>query len=162
MKNIVQKTLQTYISEKRIPSQSDFLSEDLAFMASKNAIFVTLFLNNSVIASQGRIQPQKENSFMECIDVSLQCLRDPRFSVYANDVNLLNQIKIRVDAISQNSRRILSNIQELQPDEGIIFLAQNRGKMSVILPNMIIDNPTPEKYLDLAKQKAGVETNIPE
>lgn len=93
--------------------------------------------------------------------MSLSCLKDQRFAENIHDPSEVENLQIRVDVISATSRRLLKNIDELSVrDEGIIFLSQELGKMSVILPNMIKDAPTPAKYLDLAKQKAGVPTSI--
>jgi hypothetical protein len=50
---------------------------------------------------------------------------------------------------------MIQNISELSiRDEGLIFLSQNLGIMSIVLPHMIHLDPTPEKYFNLACQKA--------
>lgn len=160
MYNIVRKTLEVYLKEKRLVNQSELESTDLQFLAEKKAIFVTLYGENKVIASAGRIQPQKENSLNECIDIALNCLKDPRFSANLQNPESLSSLKIRVDSFSGTERKILKNISEISSELGLIFLSQKLGKMSVILPNMLTNNPSPEKLFEIAKKKAGIETAI--
>lgn len=93
------------------------------------------------------------------MDLTLSCLKDPRFSANFQNPDLLSQISIRIDIFDNSMRRQLKNISELTADEGVIFLSPALGKMSVILPNMITSQ-TPNKALDFAKQKAGVSADI--
>ena len=136
MHEVVRKTLQIYLRERRVLGHSDFPQDDLSYLNEKNAVFVTLYFGGKVIASQG-------------------------FAENLKNPDLLDQINIRVDTFAPSSRRILRNISELNVrDEGIIFLSQNLGKLSVILPNMIKENPTSEAYFELAKQKAGISAEL--
>lgn len=124
-------------------------------MKEKNAAFVTLYHAGKVIASQGRIQCKKENTLYEVLDLTLACLTDSRFSENLKNPDMIANISVRVDILTKESRRILKNISELNiRDEGLIFLSQNLGKMSIILPNMVKINPTPENFLEIAKKKA--------
>lgn len=158
MISLVRKTLETYLKEKRMPLHSEFSSEEIALASLKEALFITVYHNGSVIASAGRIQCKKENTLAECLDLSLQLLVDSRFSAGLQDPNKLSEIRVRVDRITPSSRRMLKNIDDLNVrNEGIIFLSQNYGVMSVILPQMI-EEATPEKYFEGACQKAGVES----
>lgn len=53
---------------------------------------------------------------------------------------------------------MLKDISELDiTKEGIIFLSQNHGVMSIILPHMVHVGSTPESYFSLACQKAGLD-----
>lgn len=52
MHNIVRKTLEIYLREKRLPTQADISAEHLKYLNEKSAIFVTLYLNGRVIASR--------------------------------------------------------------------------------------------------------------
>lgn len=113
MISIVKKTLETYLRDKRVVTRADLSSEDIVFESKKDAIFVTLYLDNKIIASRGRIQCQKENSLQECIDLTLQCLKDSRFSQELQNLDSLAKIKIRVDSFGSADRRILKNIAEL-------------------------------------------------
>lgn len=161
MHNTVRKILEIYLREKRIIAQSEFTTAEIPYTRVKNALFVTLYSHGRVIASQGRIQCKKENTLFECLDLTLLCLKDSRFSAELQTLEALSGIQIRVDMIESNSRRILANISDLNVrSEGIIFLSQNLGVLSVILPNMIRLDPTPEKYFALAQQKAGITTPL--
>ena len=134
MFKFVRKTLETYLREKRLLTQSDLTSEDLPYLNEKNAAFVTLYFQGKVIASQGRIQCKKENTLFECMDLTLACLKDSRFSENLQNLDALSQMQIRVDILKPDARRILKNFSELNVrDEGILFLSQNLGKMSIWL-----------------------------
>lgn len=158
MISLVRKTLQIYLNEKRIPTQADFTAEELRYTASKDPVFVTLYHEGKVIASAGRIQCQKENSLSEAIDITLLTLKDTRFAEALQNPASLDTIKVRTDRITPTSRRMLKSISELNVrSEGIIFLSQNYGVMSVILPQMISEDPTPERYFDIACKKADLD-----
>lgn len=158
MHTLVRKTLETYINEKRIITQADISANVLAMMGKKESVFVTLYHDGRVIASSWRIQCQKEDTLYECIDNTLLCLKDPRFALSLQDSANLVNIHIRVDIFSSENRRMIQNISELSVrDEWLILLSQNLGAMSVILPNMVHIDPTPEKYFELACQKAGLD-----
>lgn len=155
MQNFVRKTLETYLRERRILTQGEFTADDIPYTKEKNAAFVTLYHDGKVIASQGRIQCKKENTLLEVLDLSLACLMDSRFSENLKNPEMISGISVRVDILTKDSRRMIKNITELNAqNEGIIFLSQNLGKMSIILPNMIKTNPTPENFLEIAKKKA--------
>lgn len=158
MYQLVKKTLEAFINEKRIITQSDLSGDMQEFANKKDAVFVTLYFEWRVIASSGRIQCQKENSIYECIDNTLLCLKDPRFSENLQSSENLANIHVRVDLFGHENRRMLQKINELNiRDEGLIFLSQNLGIMSIVLPNMIHLDPTPEKYFNLSCQKAGLD-----
>lgn len=158
MYQLVKKTLESFINEKKIITQSDVPADMQNFFNKKDAVFVTLYFEWRVIASSGRIQCQKENSVYECIDNTLLCLKDPRFSENLQKSENLTNIHIRVDLFGHENRRMLQNINELNVrDEWLILLSQNLGIMSVVLPNMIHLDPTSDKYFNLACQKAGLD-----
>lgn len=107
MHEVVRKTLQIYLRERRVLGHSDFPQSALSYLNEKNAVFVTLYFGGKVIASQGRINCKKENTLYECVDLALACLTDPRFSENLKNPDLLDQINIRVDTFAPSSRRIL-------------------------------------------------------
>ncbi len=158
MHNLVRKTLETYIREKRLITQSDFPADTIAMMWKKEAVFVTLYHDGRVIASSGRIQCQKENTVFECIDNTLLCLKDARFTAALQGPDNLANIHIRVDVFGHEDRRMIQDISELSVrNEWLIFLSQNLGIMSVVLPHMIHLDPTPERYYILACQKMWLD-----
>lgn len=154
---LVRKTLEVYLREKKIIVLSDFPPELSVHMKTKESVFVTLYHSGKIIASSGRIMCTKENTLYECIDNTLLCLKDPRMASLQNPESL-SDIRIRIDRFSPENRRILHSIDELDmAREGMIFLSQNLGCMSVILPHMLHVDPTPAAYFSLACQKAGVD-----
>ena len=108
-----------------------------------------------MIASSGRIACQKENSVFECIDNTLLCLKDERFSLALQTPESLDKIHIRIDTFTPQDRRVLQSIDELDTSrEGLMFLSQNHGVLSVVLPHMVHVDPKPMTYLTLACKKA--------
>lgn len=160
MYQLVRKTLETYINEKRIITQSDIPAELLPMMSTRQSVFVTLYMDGRVIASSGRIQCQKENTVYEAIDATMLCLKDSRFASGLQSSENLAKIHIRVDTFSPEDRRMIQSASEMSPrDEWLILLSQNLGVMSVVLPHMIHLDPTPERYFALACQKVGLDPN---
>jgi AMMECR1 domain-containing protein len=120
MYSLVRKTLEVYLREKRIITQSDFPPEILSHLQTRESVFVTLYSENRVIASSGRIDCKKENTVFECIDNTLLCLKDPRFSSALQDPSVLEKIHVRVDRFMFRRKdggtpylRVLQNIKDL-------------------------------------------------
>jgi hypothetical protein len=113
MHTLVRRTLELFINEKRIIAQSDIPPHLAEMNGKKNPVFVTLYHDGRVIASSGRIQCQKENSIYECIDNTLLCLKDARFSMSLQDAANLPNIHIRVDILESEGRRMIRSIDEL-------------------------------------------------
>jgi len=153
---LARKTLEIYLREKRIITQSEFGEGAIQYTSLKEAIFVTLYHEWRVIASSGRIQCKKENSLFECIDNALLCLKDERFAPSLQNPDALEKIHIRIDRFGPEKRRVLESIESLDiRSEWIILLSQTLSVLSVILPNMVHVGSTPEAYFDLACQKVG-------
>lgn len=160
---LVRKTLEIYLRERRIITQSEIDQSLLPFAAKKEAVFVTLYKEWRVIASSGRIQCKKENSLFECIDNSLLCLKDERFVASLQTPDALEKIAIRVDRFSAEKRRVLQSYTDLDSTkEWLILLSQNYGALGVILPNMVHVGSSPEWYFELVCKKAWVDTNMPQ
>ncbi len=158
MISLVRKTLDVYLREKRVITQSDFPADIASYLSLRDAVFVTLYHEGRVIASSGRIACTKENSVFECIDNTLLCLKDPRFTTGLQTPDSLEKIRVRIDMCSPTDRHILQSIDELDPSrEGLILLSQNLGVISVVLPHMVHVDPKPATYLALACQKAGLD-----
>lgn len=145
MFTLVRKTLEIYLREQRVITQSEFPTEVLPFLQTRESVFVTLYHEGKVIASSGRLNCKKENTVFECIDNTLLSLKDPRFSLSVQEPQLLDTIHIRVDRFVFQRKetevphlRILQNISELDiAREGLVFISQNLGLLSVILPHMV-------------------------
>jgi hypothetical protein len=158
MISLVRKTLDIYLREKRVITQSDFPTDISEYLTLRDAVFVTLYHEGRVIASSGRIACTKENSVFECIDNTLLCLKDTRFTTGLQTPESLDKIRVRVDMCSPTDRHILQSIDELDTSrEGLILLSQNLGVISVVLPHMVHVDPKPAVYLALACQKSGLD-----
>ncbi len=158
MISLVRKTLEVYLGEKRIITQSDFPTDISTYTSKKDSVFVTLYYEGRVIASSGRIQCKKENTVLECIDNTLLCLKDERFSPALQTLEMLPGIRVRVDIFNAQNRRILQSINDLDiSKEWLILLSQNLGAMAVILPHMVHVGATPESFFSLACKKAWLD-----
>jgi AMMECR1 domain-containing protein len=113
MHQLVRKTLETYLDEKRIITQSDIPADMLAMMSTRQSVFVTLYMDGRVIASSGRIQCQKENTVYETIDVTMLCLKDSRFAPSLQSSENLAKIHIRVDTFASDDRRMIQSASEM-------------------------------------------------
>ena len=162
MYTIVRKTLDIYLKEKRILTLTDFPAESTEYASLKDAIFITLYHEGRVVASSGRIACKKENTLYECIDTTLLCLKDPRFTEEIQDIEKLANISIRTDRFRPENRRVLRDISELDTTrEGLIFLSQNLGILSIVLPHMVNWDTSPSAYFTLACKKSGIDpTNL--
>ncbi len=111
--SLVRKTLELYLREKRVIAQSEFPADVLSFATGKEAVFVTLYYEGRVIASSGRIQCKKENTLFECVDNTLLCLKDERFTTALQSPDALEKIRIRTDRFGPQNRRVLPSINDL-------------------------------------------------
>lgn len=156
MLSLVRKTLEIYLQEWRIITQTEFPPESLIYLEKKDPIFVTLYHAWRVIASSGRVACQKENSLFEAIDNTLLCLKDERFLKNLQTQELLTQIYIRIDIAPTGQRRILQNIADMDiSSEWIIFFSESLWVMSVVLPHMLHVSPNAQTFFELACKKAG-------
>ena len=159
MFSLVRIILETYLREKRVVTLSDFSADITSYTWSKDAVFVTLYYEWRVVASSGRIVCKKENTFYECIDNTLLCLKDPRFGSEIQDVANLSKIHIRTDRFTAWDRRVLRDLSELDTNnEWLMFLSQNLWKFSVILPNMVHIDSSPSAFFELACKKAQTDS----
>ena len=63
-----------------------------------------------------------------------------------------------MDVFGNENRRMIQSLTDFSVrDEGMIFLSQNLGIMSIVLPHMIHLDPTPEKYFELICKKAALD-----
>jgi hypothetical protein len=153
---LVRKTLEVYLREKRIPTLSDIPTELQSYTAMKDSVFVTLYYEGRVIASSGRLTPKKDNTFYECIDNTLMCLKDPRFTAEIQDLAKLPDIRIRTDRFGAANRRILPDVTLLDTkNEWLILLSQNLGFLSIILPHMVHIETSAQGYFSLACKKVS-------
>lgn len=157
MHSLVRLTLTTYLREKRLPKTEEIPAGLSQHLSLRYGVFVTLRYQGKIIASSGRIQCQKENTLAECIDNTIKCLQDKRFSAELQSLEELEKVEIRVDILDPSHRRIIQDIHELDPaHEGLILLSQSQSVMSILLPGIEPSAQTAEDILSIASQKAGV------
>jgi AMMECR1 domain-containing protein len=155
MYSLVRKTLEIFLTEKRVITQSEFPADTISFLNQKDSVFITLYEGGRVIASSGRIQPKKENTLYECIDNTLLCLKDERFSFALQAPENLGRIKIRVDIFNKENRRVLSSIDALDSSrEGMMILSQTYGKLAIVLPHMMHVGTDAKSLFSLVCKKA--------
>ena len=158
LQNAARKVLTTYLSEGRIPALSEIGIGESEYARSKDPVFVTLYKDGKVVASSGRIHAKNENSAKEMVENALLCLKDPRLSGLVGTAADLQNVRIRVDVLPASKRRVLANVAALDPKkEGIIFLAQGLGKLSVVLPNIANLTDKAEDLFSIAIQKTGLD-----
>lgn len=158
MHKIARRIMETYLKEKKILTIEELGLAGSEHEKSKNLIFVTLYKNGSVIASSGRIHLKKPNTLFELIENSLFCLRDPRFAEAVKNPDELANIKIRVDMVRPEGRRILANIAELDTKrEGLILLSQTKNTLGVLLPNITNVASSGAEYFQIVCKKAGLD-----
>lgn len=158
MHQAARKTIVSYLRESRIPTQEDVGLSGSEYARSKDPVFVTLYKDGKVIASSGRIHTKQESTAKELIENVLLCLKDSRFSATVQNADEMENVRIRVDVLPASKRRVLPNIDSLDlRKEGIIFLAQGRNKLSVVLPGMAGLVETPSQLLSIAMKKAGID-----
>lgn len=152
------KTLVTYLSESRVPAISEVGLAESEYARTKDAAFVTIYKDGKVVASSGRLHPKQDNTAKELMENALLCLRDPRIAGAVASVDDLARVRIRTDVLPASRRRVLQNVSELDiQKEGLVFLDQNNGKLSIILPNIANLVSRPQDLLSIAIRKAGLD-----
>ncbi len=158
--DLVRKALQAELSHTPLPSLVELGASALPEAETRSLAYVTLYGDGAVIASSGRIHNTSRTTLEECFENARQALQDPRATGRVTLENLAG-LKIRVDIIAPTDRRIVQDIAEVNPrEEGLIFLSQNRGLASVLLPRMCEVDSTAETLLAVVCKKAGVEPSI--
>ena len=156
MHQAARAALVAYLKEGRIPALEEIGLAGSEQSRTKDPCFVTLYKDGKVVASSGRIQIKNENTAKEMVENALLCLKDPRIAGAVSGPDDLANVRIRTDVITK--RRVLPGINALDAKkEGIIFLAQGLGKLSVLLPGIANVASTPAEFLSIAMKKAGVD-----
>ena len=126
MFDIARKVLVSYLNEKKIPTLEELAVADHADSKTKHLVFVTLYKDGAIIGSSGRVHAKRENTILELIDNTLACLSDSRMANAIVTPADLDKIKIRVDIIRSEDRRILQSYKDIDTkNEGYILLSQN-------------------------------------
>ena len=151
------KILQTYVKERKILTAEE-LSIPTEVSQSKQLVFVTLYYNGVVIASSGRVHAKRENTATELIENTLACLQDLRFAKALASPDELENVQIRVDTRAPENRKIVNDAKTLDiRKHGVLFISQNLGTISVVLPNMVSTATNGEDLFFVVCKKAGVD-----
>ena len=158
MHQAVRRAISAYLKEGHFPTLEETGLAGSEASRTKDPLFVTLYRDGKVVASSGRIHLKAESTAKELIEHSILCLKDPRFPASVKSPEDLADVRMRVDVIKTSGRRVLASIGALDMrKEGVIFLAQGRNALSVVLPGTYNLAETPEQVLDIAMKKAGVD-----
>lgn len=155
---IAHRVLESYLGEKKILSPDELGLTGTPYETSKDSVFVTLYRDGKIIASSGRVGPKKTSTALELIENTLYCLRDPRFAEAVKSPDELGSVKARVDLIGPNGRRVLKNLNDLDPkSEGLLLLSQTLNKLAILLPGISNVASTPEELFSIACKKTDID-----
>lgn len=144
MIELVQQTLNFYIQNKKVPSNTDIKISDSSLFSRKWTIFVTIYRSGEIVWSSGNIKPLESSVALELIANTIAALNDEKArSLTPNDIP---NIKVRIDEIA--SRKVLSKqITDLDPSKlWVLTIKKDYSKLVVVLPNISADIKT---WLDL-------------
>lgn len=160
IQDLVRKAIEAELTHTPLPSLVELGATGLPEVDTKSLAYVTLYADGVVIASTGRIHNTSRTTLEECFVNARAALLDPR-AVGKITADTLPNMKVRVDIIGNDDKRVVQNISEINPrEEGIIFISQNLVAASVLLPRMCEVGSTAETLFDVVCKKAGVSPNI--
>lgn len=157
---LARNVITSFLESNHIPSVGDLSLAEHPDVQTRNCVFVTLYKDGRVVASSGRVHPIQANTVSECIDNAVLALRDARAEgLLLSD---LPNVKIRVDVIASNDRRVVGSYEEVNPrEEGIILLSQNLNTLSVVLPKIVAPDISARDLFTIACTKAGIPVSQP-
>ncbi|HRI36292.1 MAG TPA: AMMECR1 domain-containing protein [bacterium] len=160
MQEFVRTALSRYLTTQHVPSPEEVgIPADHPLMRRKDIVFVTIYRNGEVIASSGRVAVKKSSSAVELVENALLCLKDPRIAEFLGDPTLLDAVRIRVDIIPTEKRKIISTLSEIDPNvHGLILISEQHEALGVVLPGMSRLASTPEELFFLVAKKAGLDS----
>lgn len=162
MYNIAKKILESYIREQKILTipELKLTEEEKKYLDKKDSCFVTVYKEWAVIWSSWRINIKRDNTILELIDNTLQTLKDERFVREVRNVWDLHDIKIRIDILPGNSRKVIKNLDTINTkNDWLILITQDYEKLWVILPNMTPLATNWEDLFHVVCKKAWVDKN---
>ena len=159
MHNIARKVIEIYLNEQKIPTYEELWVADHSDMQTKNLSFVTLYKDGKVIASSWRINLKKWNTIAELIENALFCLKDPRFVEAVKNPLEIKNIKVRVDIISPDQRKVLQKVDDLDiSKQWAVIINQSEWKLGVILPNIANLVSSNKDMFELVCAKSGLDS----
>lgn len=150
---LVKKTIEEYINNRKIIEAPDDLSEEFYFR--KAGVFVTIFKNGDLRGCVGTYLPTKENIAKEIIDNAIAaCSRDNRFLSIAKKE--LPELKYEVSILSLP--KLIRNIKNHDPKKHGIIVRCADGRCGLLLPDLEGINTIDEQF-GIACQKGGIDFN---
>jgi AMMECR1 domain-containing protein len=138
MQKLVRSIIQSVLFENKAPSIEELVKIPVQIPEKVLPTFVTIYDNEVIIASVGRLYPIKPSFLEELVDNTEQALKDPRFSEYASNPEKARNLRYRVDTFDTNSRRILHHPDDIDAkNEGMILICRKQKKVGVILPHIL-------------------------
>ncbi len=138
MQKLVRSIIQSVLFEKQAPSLEELKKIPVQIPEKVLPTFVTLYDNETIIGSAGRLYPIKESFLEELIDNTEQALHDPRCAEYCSNPEKARNLRYRVDTFDTNSRRMLHHPDDIDiKNEGMILICRKQKKVGVILPHIV-------------------------
>jgi AMMECR1 domain-containing protein len=159
MQEFVRAALSRYISTQRVPTPEEIgISPDHPLMQRKDIVFVTLSRDGETVASSGRVAVKKSSSAVELVENSLLCLKDPRVTAFLGDPTFIDDVRVRVDVVPTDKRKIITTLDEISPNiHGLILISEKHEALGVVLPGMSRLASTPQELFYLVAKKAGLD-----
>ena len=137
MIELIEKTIEYYMSHRTPPSLQDLWITDPSLTEKKGSVFVTLYLNWEIHGSAGNIKPVLENIGSEIIESTISAMiHDDRFTaINGNDVG---KLKLRLDVVTSETILVKAKeLENLEPKKTwVIAIKKDYSKLAVILPNI--------------------------
>lgn len=151
---LARQALETYARSGREPEPPRPLARELE---SRAGCFVSLKMGDSLRGCMGTISPTRENLAREIIANAVSAgFRDPRFPPLEADE--IPRLHVSVDVLGEMEP--VAGLQGLDPVR-YGLLVRSGSKSGVLLPDLEgVD--TPEKQLQIARRKAGIEPDQPQ
>jgi len=138
MQRLVRSIVQSVLFEHTSPSIEELKKISVQIPEKVLPSFVTIYDNETIIGSAGRLYPIKESFLEELIDNTQKALQDKRFESYHDNPEKTRNLRYRVDTFDTESRRMLHHPDDIDIKiEGMILICRKQKKVGLILPHML-------------------------
>ncbi len=159
MQRLVRTIVQSILFEKKSPAIEELQKIPVQLPEKVLPVFVTIYDNNVIIGSSGRLYPTKESFLEELIDNTEHALQDARCEAYRNNPEKTRNLTYRVDTFDTNSRRMLHHPDDIDPKtEGMILICRKQKKVGMILPHMLPETLSGEDIYHTLAKKISLDT----
>lgn len=152
--SFARQALKMYLEEGR--HFSPVITRKVGWMEDRKGAFVSIKNNGELRGCIGTIEPVQDNTIQEIIENAIAAgTRDPRFKPISKDE--LEGLEISVDLLDK--AEVIPDETFLDPKIYGVIVVQGRRR-GVLLPDLEgIDSP--EKQLNIAMRKGGIEPMLP-